>query len=176
MSDEGAVPADLGVEPRQHVAVPVHVEVRYPPDTFAQDVHDRADVEELHAAARGPQVHDVQARLPGGGRLTILMAGKLLARLRTEEALDEFEGGRRTDMLREVRAVLRQYPGNLTPVRCDRMAAALSVEPSRDCALSDAGSSSARIRDACFIGLPPCGADSICNPSRVTADAVDCGG
>src|SRR5678816_3652473 len=60
-----------------------------------------------------------------------------------------------------------------TPDRCDRMAAAPSVEPSRDCALSDAGSSSARVSTTYIIGRPPCGADSICNPCRVTADALD---
>src|SRR5262245_2569704 len=63
-----------------------------------------------------------------------------------------------------------------TPDRCDRMAAAPSVDPSRDCALSDAGSSSVRIRATYFIGLPPCGADSIRNPCRIAADTVDCRG
>src|SRR5436190_3085594 len=59
-----------------------------------------------------------------------------------------------------------------TPDRWSRMAATPSVEPRRDSALSDVDSS-ARIRTTRIIGLPSCGADSICNPLRVSSDAVD---
>ena len=58
VAHEGAVLADVRVESLQCCRVAVDGEVGYPPDTFEKDLDDRADVEELHPAARRPQVHD----------------------------------------------------------------------------------------------------------------------
>jgi len=114
----------VGVESFEGFPVPVDREVRDPPDALAQDVDDCTDVEELHPAARGAQVHDLQSHRPGCRGLTLGIAASPLPRLRPEEPLDELEGRIRSDMLGKVGAAVDQNAGDLRPVGTDRMAAA----------------------------------------------------
>lgn len=64
MSHYRAVLADVAVELPEHVAVTLNGEVGNPPHTFAQNVDDCADVEELHPTPCGAQLPDPQPRRP----------------------------------------------------------------------------------------------------------------
>jgi len=118
------VVADVGVEPPEGAAVTVDGEVGHPPDAFAQDVDDRADVEELHPAARGAQVGDLQ---PGRARrrgLAVGIAVEPLAGERPDEPLDQVERGRGPHVLGEVGATVGEHPRDLLPAGPDGMTAA----------------------------------------------------
>ena len=54
----------------EFVAVLLDEEIRYPPDTFAEDPHHGAHVVEFHAAPGGAQVGNDQAGAQGCGTLS----------------------------------------------------------------------------------------------------------
>src|SRR5690606_29140450 len=68
------------VQLAQPVAVGVHREARDEPDHLAQEPHHRADVVELHAQPRRPQIHDLEPgrrRVPAGPVGVAAVAGLL---------------------------------------------------------------------------------------------------
>ena len=93
ISHEAAVLADARVQLAQPVPVPLDREVRHPPDALAQDVDDRADVEELHPAAGGPKIHDLEAGVTGEHGLTLGIPRVVLPWQRSDEELDELRRG-----------------------------------------------------------------------------------
>ena len=66
MGNEGFAVAQCCIEFTQLRKIVGNRKVGHPPRTFAKDPHDRTDVEELHAAARGAQRFDRETGRLGG--------------------------------------------------------------------------------------------------------------
>ncbi len=81
---------------------------------LAQEVHHRADVEELHAQRALPQVDDLEPhrlRRPAGAR----RAAALVDRLGPHQEVRQLAIGARADLLRQIRPARPQDPGDLPP-------------------------------------------------------------
>src|SRR5262245_2945560 len=100
--DEGAFGADGGSQLGGPVGVARDREAAAPPHALAQDVDDRADVEEPHAAPSDLHVGDGQASPFSCGRLAVRVPALTVLRQWPEEELDQLEGRRRADVLGEV--------------------------------------------------------------------------
>lgn len=99
-----------------------NVEVGDPPDAFAEDPDNSADVEELHSTSSRPQSVDRQARRSRFGSLSLrITTAALLGRQRAEHELDELERGGRPDVLGEVAPSRTENPVDFRPVGFHRV-------------------------------------------------------
>src|SRR5665213_2167770 len=118
MRHERAVLANVGVQLPERIAVAADGEVGNPPHAFAQNVDDRADVEEVHPTTCRAQFPDLQASCPRSSGLTLRISSEtLLLRHGTHEALDDLERRCWSNVLGKVRAPWDKHSSDLTPVR-----------------------------------------------------------